>query len=167
MKLKRSTCALMMLLMVALSPSLALAQAEDEDTGVGFGNIYYVITGISVAGVTTAGVLVMLLTKGGVSTTSSSTQDDASPAVRIRQAALILDAYMSDHPNAWREALALGAGAPVDDISWVLGDLEPQGTSGLGLKLRHKRRALEVLEQEPAGIARGYKALALLELASR
>lgn len=163
MKLKHKTCALMMLLIVALSPSMALAQAEDEDTGVGFGNIYYVITGISVAGITTAGVLVMLLTKGGVSTTSSSTQDDASPAVRTRQAALILDAYMSDHPNAWHEALALGAGAPVEDVSWVLGDLT-QGASALGLKMRHERAALTVLEREPAGLARGYKAISLLGL---
>lgn len=162
MKLKRLTCILMALLTLALSPGLALAQdAEDEDTGLGFGNIYYIITGISVGGVTTAGVLVVLLSQGGVATTSSSSGGDDGAPMPSQRAAMFLDEYIKEHPQALRDAAALGAGPALDDLMQGIGMPKAQRAS-FSQRLRGERAKLEQLISSPASLERGYQALALL-----
>ena len=73
-----------------------------------------------------------------------------------------IDADMRQHPHDWRDALTLGAGAPLDDLARALA-LSPAQRRALGRRARDARPALDALlfatSPDPQ---RGHLALAML-----
>ncbi len=161
---RHSLALITMALCLTLAPVSAFAQDDDDGFEVSFGNVYFVITSVTAGAVTVAGALVVMLSYGGIATTSSTTPSADPPAAQRERVAALLDAYMSEHPEALRDALALGAGPAVTDLAHAL-HVPAEQHNMFATLLRERRGAMGALLEQPAGLERGYQALAVLSAA--
>lgn len=98
---------------------------------------------------------------GMLSLTTALAVSGGLTATQTRQA-MALEDYLDARPHQVEEALAIGAGPVVDDLSYMFALHTDAQLKGLGQALRHNRAKLTLLLRSPKTPARAQALLATL-----
>ena len=160
---RRRITAILIACAICFAPMSSFAQSNDEPdwldeqlslSTTSTSYAFLPVTLIALAGAIITG-------GGGVTTTTTLMKDLEQEKKKNEQFAAMLDGYMSEHPEVWRDTVSLGGGLMSDDLSGVLA-LRPEDRGAFGVALRQQRQPMIALLDAPRGMARGHQAIDLL-----
>ncbi len=144
---------------ICFAPMSSFAQSDNQDAELGMLTTSYL--SIIYLPFILAAVGAMLTTAGGVVITTTTLQNNDKEKKQRDSFAMLLDNYMSEHPEEWCETVSLGGGLLIEDVSGVLA-LRPEERGPFGAALRQQRQPMLALLDAPRGLERGHQAVDLL-----